>query len=48
MKDTFGRSVHQRRNVTHLLPFPTEDAINNNDYDLWVCGSMNDNQVTMN
>lgn len=47
MRDTFGRNVNQRRNVTHLIPFPTEDAIDKDDYDLWVCGSMNVNQDTM-
>jgi 3'-phosphoadenosine 5'-phosphosulfate (PAPS) 3'-phosphatase len=48
MRDTFARDLNQRRSVTHLIPFPTEDAINKEDYDLWVCGSMNVNQETMN
>ena len=48
MRDTFARNLNQRRSVTHLIPFSTEDAINKEDYDLWVCGSMNVNQETMN
>jgi hypothetical protein len=31
-----------------MAPFPTEDAIDKKDYDLWVCGSMNRNQQSMN
>ena len=31
-----------------MAPFPTEDAIDQKDYDLWVCSSMNRNQNTMN
>lgn len=31
-----------------MAPFPTDDAIDKEDYDLWVCGSMNRNQESMN
>lgn len=29
------------------MPFPTEDAINDEDYKVWICGSMNKNQTMM-
>jgi len=31
-----------------MLPFPTEDAISKEDYDLWICASLNTNQQSMN
>jgi len=31
-----------------LSPFKTEDAIDQEEYDLWICGSMNRNQESMN
>jgi len=34
--------------VTSLVPFPTEDCIKNENYDLWIVGSMNSNQESMN
>ena len=30
------------------MPFPTDDAIADDDYDVWVCGSLNKNQGMMN
>ncbi len=44
IKDKFPGNIHQLRQVTSMAPFPTEDAIDKKDYDLWVCGSMNRNQ----
>lgn len=34
--------------MTSLIPFPTEDAISNSNYDMWVVGSMNKNQQSTN
>jgi hypothetical protein len=34
--------------VTPLLPFPTDEAIPNDQYNMWVCGSLNKNQNVMN
>ena len=30
------------------MPFPTDDAIEDEDYNVWVCGSLNKNQKNMN
>lgn len=30
------------------MPFPTDDAVDDNDYKMWVCGSFNPNQTVMN
>lgn len=48
MRDTFGRPVKQLRSVSIINPFPQEESIDPVDYKMWVCGSMNDNQVVMN
>ena len=29
------------------MPFPTEDAVEDDDYKIWVCGSFNENQRSM-
>lgn len=29
------------------MPFPTDDAIDDNDYNIWLCGSLNKNQKVM-
>jgi len=31
-----------------LIPFPTDDAVDDKDYKMWVCGSFNENQKVMN
>ena len=31
-----------------MAPFPSEDSISHQDYDLWITGSMNRNQQSMN
>ena len=43
IKDKFPQKLRRLQRVTSLVPFPTEDAIENQDYDLWVVGSMNKN-----
>ena len=48
IKDKFPRQLRRLQRVTSLCPFPTEDAIDNPDYDMWVVGSMNTNQQSMN
>ncbi len=30
------------------MPFPTDDAISDEDYKVWICGSLNKNQRLMN
>ena len=30
------------------MPFPTDDAVDDDDYKMWVCGSFNPNQKVMN
>lgn len=29
------------------MPFPTDDAIEDDDFNVWICGSLNRNQQTM-
>ncbi len=43
MKDKFPSELKQLKQVSSRAPFPTEDAISPEDYDLWICGSMNKN-----
>lgn len=33
--------------MTPLMPFPTDDAIDDNDFSVWFCGSLNKNQKVM-
>jgi hypothetical protein len=30
------------------MPFPTEDSLDEDSYNLWVCASFNKNQIIMN
>ena len=48
IKDKFSKQLRRLQRVTSLCPFPTEDAIESQDYDMWVVGSMNTNQQSMN
>ena len=43
IKDKFPSKLRRLQRVTSLVPFPTEDCIENERYDLWICGSMNKN-----
>ena len=33
--------------MTPLIPFPTDDSIEDEDYNVWLCGSLNKNQVVI-
>lgn len=46
--DIFPGQAHRLHKFASLPPFPTEDSIHSDHYDLWVCGSMNKNQLGMN
>lgn len=48
IKDKFASPLKRIQRVTPMLPFPTEDAIAKENYDMWVCASMNTNQDSMN
>lgn len=48
IKDKFPEKLRRLQRVTPLLPFPTDDAINDEDYKVWFCGSLNKNQAIMN
>jgi|694.fasta_scaffold115723_1 3'-phosphoadenosine 5'-phosphosulfate (PAPS) 3'-phosphatase len=48
IKDKFPRQVKRLQRITPLMPFHTEDAIERDDYKMWVVGSMNRNQQSMN
>ena len=48
IKDKFPKKLQRLQRITSMTPFPTEDSITNDDYDMWVCGSMNTNQNSMN
>jgi hypothetical protein len=43
IKDKFPDKLKRIHRITSLRPFPTEDAIDDDDYKLWICGSMNKN-----
>lgn len=48
IKDKFPEKLRRLQRVTPLMPFPTDDAIEEEDYNMWVCGSFNKNQKVMN
>ena len=48
VKDKFPMQLKRLQRVTPLMPFPTEDAIEKEDYNMWICASMNRNQESMN
>lgn len=43
IKDKFPEKLKRLQRVTPLMPFHTEDAIEDKDYNLWVLGSLNKN-----
>jgi hypothetical protein len=43
IKDKFPEKLKRLQRVTSLMPFPTEDAIEEDEYKVWICGSMNKN-----
>lgn len=43
IKDKFVEKLKRLQRVTALMPFPTEDAVEDDDYKIWVCGSFNEN-----
>ena len=48
VKDKFPEKLRRLQRVTPLMPFPNEDTIANENYNLWLCASMNKNQDIMN
>eukprot|EP00347_Sterkiella_histriomuscorum_P009337 403341598 len=48
IKDKFQDKLKRLQRVTPLMPFPTDDAVDDDDYKMWVCGSFNPNQKVMN
>ena len=48
IKDKFAKPLKRLQRVTPMLPFPTEDAVDKEDYNMWICASMNRNQESMN
>ena len=48
IKDKFPKQLRRLQRVTSLTPFPTEECISTRDYDMWIVGSMNNNQRSMN
>lgn len=48
LKDKFPEKLRRLQRVTPLMPFPNEDTIENDSYNLWVCASLNRNQDVMN
>ena len=47
IKDKFPDKLKRLQRVTPLMPFPTDDAIEDDDFNVWVCGSLNKNQKVM-
>ena len=48
IKDKFLDKLKRLERVTPLLPFPSDEAISDPNYSLWICGSHNKNQLVMN
>lgn len=48
MKDKFPQEIKLLKTVTSMAPFPSDEAIEHDEYDLWIAGSMNRNQESMN
>lgn len=48
IKDKFQDKLKRLQRVTPLKPFPTDDAVEDELYKMWVCGSFNPNQKVMN
>lgn len=47
IKDKFPDKLKRLQRVTPLKPFPPDDAIEDDDFNVWVCGSLNKNQKMM-
>ena len=43
VKDKFQNKLKRLKRITSMLPFDTDSGTNEEDYKLWVCGSMNIN-----
>jgi len=48
IKDKFPRKLKRIQRVTSVMPFPTEDTVLDDLYNVWICGSLNKNQKKMN
>jgi hypothetical protein len=47
IKDKFPEKLKRLQRVTPLMPFPTDDAIADDDFNVWLCASHNRNQSIM-
>jgi 3'-phosphoadenosine 5'-phosphosulfate (PAPS) 3'-phosphatase len=47
VKDRFPSRLKRLQRVTTMHPFNSDEGIDDKDYRLWVCGSMNRNQTKM-
>lgn len=44
IKDKFPDKLKRLQRVTPLMPFPSEESIADDDFNVWICGSLNKNQ----
>ena len=47
VKDRFPSSLKRLQRVTTMQPFNSDEGVEDKDYKLWLCGSMNRNQTKM-
>jgi len=47
VKDRFPSSLKRLQRVTTMQPFYSDEGVEDKDYKLWLCGSMNRNQTKM-
>lgn len=47
IKDKFPEKLRRLQRVTPLMPFPSNDCIEDDDFNIWLCGSLNRNQTVM-
>lgn len=48
VKDRFPNKLKRLQRVSVMRPFDTDEGIKEENYKLWLCGSMNRNQTKMN
>lgn len=48
IKDKFSDKLKRLERVTPLRPFDLDESTTNENYNMWVCGSHNTNQLIMN
>jgi len=43
VKDRFPNRLKRLQRMSHMLPFDSDEGVRDDDFKLWICGSMNRN-----